>query len=282
MGQYFRAVITTANMKKVESWFLCYDYGDGAKLTEHAYIGNDYVSAVESRLAEKPGHVVWAGDYGDLKLYDKCSTIKKVDPAKYPATERTGRFLINHSAKEFVDKEKVPAYDDGWKLHPLPLLTANGNGEGGGRLLRRRHIQPGRLVGRRPHRRRGRSARGVRRTGVRPGRGILTTLGGGSGPRRLNKGGNHEKICKYPGRTTYPERMEQDILEKIGNNKTNEKTFDNGVFIDEPSRNELLGFYTYKGEVCILDGLGMDVTFSSYSEKNQTVIHSAIMSGKYN
>lgn len=132
MGQYFRAVITTANMKKVESWFLCYDYGDGAKLTEHAYIGNDYVSAVESRLAEKPGHVVWAGDYGDLKLYDKCSTIKKVDPAKYPATERTGRFLINHSAKEFVDKEKVPAYDDGWKLHPLPLLTANGNGEGGG------------------------------------------------------------------------------------------------------------------------------------------------------
>lgn len=76
--------------------------------------------------------------------------------------------------------------------------------------------------------------------------------------------------------------MEQDILEKIGNNKTNEKTFDNGVFIDEPSRNELLGFYTYKGEVCILDGLGMDVTFSSYSEKNQTVIHSAIMSGKYN
>lgn len=79
-----------------------------------------------------------------------------------------------------------------------------------------------------------------------------------------------------------PNRMEQDILEKIGRNKTNEKSFNNGVFIDDPSRNELLGFYTYKGEVCILDGLGMDVTFSSYSEKNQTVIHDAIMSNKYN
>lgn len=76
-------------------------------------------------------------------------------------------------------------------------------------------------------------------------------------------------------------QMEQDILDKIGNNKTKEKAFSDGIFIDEPKRNEIVGFYTYRGEACILDGLGMDVSFSTYSEKTQTIIHSAIMSNKY-
>jgi len=78
-----------------------------------------------------------------------------------------------------------------------------------------------------------------------------------------------------------PNQMEAEILSKIGNNKTNEKTFNDGIFIDEPTHNEILGFYTYRGEVCILDGLGMDVTFSSYSEKNQNIIHTAIIANKY-
>ena len=75
--------------------------------------------------------------------------------------------------------------------------------------------------------------------------------------------------------------MEAEIITKIGRNKPNSKTFNDGIFIDDPKSNEILGFYTYKGEVYILDGLGMDVPFSDYSEKNQTIIHSAIMSNKY-
>ena len=76
-------------------------------------------------------------------------------------------------------------------------------------------------------------------------------------------------------------QMEQDIIAKIGDNKTREKAFSDGIFIDEPKRNELVGFYTYRGEACILDGLGMDVSFSAYSEKTQAIIHAAIMSNKY-
>ena len=76
-------------------------------------------------------------------------------------------------------------------------------------------------------------------------------------------------------------QMEQDIIAKIGDNKTREKAFSDGIFIDEPKRNELVGFYTYRGEACILDGLGMDVSFSEYSEKTQAIIHAAIMSNKY-
>lgn len=44
----------------------------------------------------------------------------------------TAKYIINHDTKEFVDKSKMPKDGDGWKLHPLPLLTAEGNGRGGG------------------------------------------------------------------------------------------------------------------------------------------------------
>jgi hypothetical protein len=44
----------------------------------------------------------------------------------------TAKYLINHDKKEFVNKTKVPKDKDGWQLHPLPLLTCEGNGRGGG------------------------------------------------------------------------------------------------------------------------------------------------------
>jgi len=33
---------------------------------------------------------------------------------------------------EYVDKNKVPKDKEGWRIHPLPLLTCEGNGRGGG------------------------------------------------------------------------------------------------------------------------------------------------------
>jgi tRNA pseudouridine-54 N-methylase len=75
--------------------------------------------------------------------------------------------------------------------------------------------------------------------------------------------------------------MESKIIKKIGDNQTDEMTFNNGIFVDEPNKNELLGFYTYEGEVYILDGLGMDVPFSDYSQKNKETIYKAIMFNLY-
>ena len=46
-----------------------------------------------------------------------------------------GKFLLNHDTKQFVDLDeyKVNSIDNhGWTIHPLPLLTAVGNGRGGG------------------------------------------------------------------------------------------------------------------------------------------------------
>ena len=40
------------------------------------------------------------------------------------------RFIVNHTKKEFVDKRQCPSVN-GWRVHPLPLLTSNENHSGG-------------------------------------------------------------------------------------------------------------------------------------------------------
>jgi hypothetical protein len=44
----------------------------------------------------------------------------------------TAKYLINHDKQEFVDKSKTPKDGDGWAIHPLPILTCEGNLRGGG------------------------------------------------------------------------------------------------------------------------------------------------------
>lgn len=44
----------------------------------------------------------------------------------------TAKYLVNLDKKQFVNKTKTPKDGDGWKIHPLPLLTCEGNGRGGG------------------------------------------------------------------------------------------------------------------------------------------------------
>jgi len=44
----------------------------------------------------------------------------------------TAKYLVNYTKNEFVDKSKAPKSADDWRVHPLPLLTCEGNGRGGG------------------------------------------------------------------------------------------------------------------------------------------------------
>ena len=39
-------------------------------------------------------------------------------------------YLVNHTKKVFVDLKKCPS-DDGWVVHPLPVLTCDSFGGGG-------------------------------------------------------------------------------------------------------------------------------------------------------
>lgn len=116
--------------------------GNGLKLMEHSWMLNNFMRAVERLLIpggawyKKP--LVWAGDYAnnepesDTNLYDMCQEDTKLKPKPLSNTDsKSYQYIVNHTKKEFVDKNKVPS-KDGWTIHPLSLLTCDGNGRGGG------------------------------------------------------------------------------------------------------------------------------------------------------
>ena len=140
MGQYY--IPTKINEKGLpEEWVYAHDYGNGLKLMEHSYIGNNFVQAVESMLIPVGGwyqdRIVWTGDYADNikgkkgNVYSYCGENLKINPAPLENSDEY-RYILNFDKKEFVDKERCAEFDAGWKIHPLPLLTADGNGRGGG------------------------------------------------------------------------------------------------------------------------------------------------------
>ena len=73
--------------------------------------------------------------------------------------------------------------------------------------------------------------------------------------------------------------LEEEITAKIGKNKTNEKVFTQEI--RDENDNMLLSFYTYRGEVCVIDEEMMDVNFNTYSEETKKIIHEQIMNEKY-
>jgi hypothetical protein len=135
MGQYYKAVVLKDNKKTVEKFVTSWSYGNGSKLMEHSWIKNPFVKSFESLIHNNPKRVVWAGDYADeckglkTNVYDRCNDKLEVKPNELNISD--SRFVINHSKKMFVDKRKV-LDNDGWQIHPLPLLTCEGNGRGGG------------------------------------------------------------------------------------------------------------------------------------------------------
>jgi hypothetical protein len=146
MGQYF----SPKNVDLKES-LNSHDYGSGLKLMEHSWVKNPFVNVVEKLIAEGGkwfGHrIVWAGDYADPEvdendnvitemydgkprernLYDIIDNDIKVEQTKF----KMYRYVINETKKQFVDKTKIPD-NDGWRIHPLPLLTCEGNNRGSG------------------------------------------------------------------------------------------------------------------------------------------------------
>lgn len=137
MGQYYKPILLDESGKP-EAWAYSHDYNNGLKLMEHSYIGNNFVQRVEAELVEKPRRLVWAGDYAkhepdmDDNLYGMLDDSNKLHPGGITIE---CRYLINHDKKQYVNLDKVE--DDGdpqypLRIHPLPLLTCEGNGQGGG------------------------------------------------------------------------------------------------------------------------------------------------------
>lgn len=81
-------------------------------------------------------------------VYDRCGDLRdfnrdwyRVDPVNVEIAvqlDEPYRYLVNHDRGEYVDIARCPGVStspgnrDVWVIHPLPLLTCEGNGRGGG------------------------------------------------------------------------------------------------------------------------------------------------------
>jgi len=147
MGQYYKPT----NIDKRE-YIEPLDFDNGMKLMEHSYIGNSVTEAIESLIipggAWYKASLVWAGDYADGEpktitkknpnghnLYSSINSESgkgvKLSPPFFKVNSKFD-FLTNHDIKQVVALSLIEEDSDGWKIHPLPLLIAEGNGRGGG------------------------------------------------------------------------------------------------------------------------------------------------------
>ena len=135
MGQYYHPIILADNKKTVKAFMYSHSYSNGSKIMEHSWMKNDFVRAFEHLILSNPKRVLWAGDYAEpekgLKSnsYTRCKEELEVKPT-VPKT--TGNYIVNHSKNLYVSKRQSIKDKDGWQIHPLPLLTCEGNGQGGG------------------------------------------------------------------------------------------------------------------------------------------------------
>jgi len=160
MGQYYKPV----NVDKMQ-FVYSHAYNNGLKLMEHSWIGNEFMMVVESLIAKGGDwygdRIVWAGDYADdepkisldqteaSNLYYLMEDENEIKPRK---SKTKYRYLVNMDNGEYVDMDKVPVSDtcDGWdfRIHPLSLLTVEGNGRGGGDYRGKNKKKREKLVGR--------------------------------------------------------------------------------------------------------------------------------------
>lgn len=147
MGQYYKQAIEQDGNLDIFDTQTVNDW-NGRKLMEHSWIGNSFMDAISERIHNKPANIVWCGDYAnepqDFVTIDwiNYETIYPKDGREPQRLEElpekfdySHKYLVNHTNKCYVDFDLYMSKckdKDGWILHPLSLLTAVGNGRGGG------------------------------------------------------------------------------------------------------------------------------------------------------
>jgi hypothetical protein len=162
MGQYYTALVIDgdSNIKTLKP----HQFDNGAKLLEHSWIGNSFVNAVYTLIYNSPCKVAWIGDYSNHPYepnndaYAKALSRSKftelykivwednegdsLHPKDFTEEQlslmtvlTSGMYLINHSRNCYLELGTYIRHaidKDTRCINPLPLLTACGNGRGGG------------------------------------------------------------------------------------------------------------------------------------------------------
>lgn len=163
MGQYYRPLVIFESGE--EKYASAHDFGNGLKLMEHSWIGNNFVNVILHEIEDTPARVAWIGDYADAYFDETCnlgsgfitsvedfmskyndvwesSEIERI-PSDTPMFKLdigdSDCYLVNTTKKCYIDMEEYVKKNcshgynlDIWCINPLPLLTCIGNGLGGG------------------------------------------------------------------------------------------------------------------------------------------------------
>lgn len=137
LKNHFVRFVETQLMNAPQKLVWAGDYADNEK--------PETITKAEIKALAKEDSEYWNSEKlkaEGVNLYSLCETVTKLThnervDDKYNHNFKciapmTAKYLINHDRKEFVNKSKTPKDKDGWRIHPLPLLTCEGNGRGGG------------------------------------------------------------------------------------------------------------------------------------------------------
>ena len=160
MGQYYYPVLSNDGKTNFKAYRAARP--GGLKLMEHSWWDVELPNAVAEKLYREPAYLWWMGDYAvdkyrgedgnyypypdaDPVLLCAYNAAHGEDAAPEIVTspdvfKLDGRVLCNHTRRIFLDCDEYHTAlkglgewaEYGWVVHPLPLLTAVGNGKGGG------------------------------------------------------------------------------------------------------------------------------------------------------
>lgn len=143
MGQYYK--ILTENNTETLVWSMQntkfnnthdFNYYIGLKLMEHSYYGNELTDAVSTYIYKNPTRLYWVGDYSydiNKEVHEKVYSDDNNDFIHdiVPKFDYSSTWFVNHSQKVAI-KLLEPSEIQPFSIYPISLLTAVGNGLGGG------------------------------------------------------------------------------------------------------------------------------------------------------
>jgi hypothetical protein len=147
MGQYYKVAFkregdrtATVNDRKYKGSDYVF-----AKLLEHGYLENKFCKAVAAMLAKGKTRLAWVGDYSEDDELRKITTEDlnydmvwgdRDNFHEFPLSRfgYKGKYLVNWTKGVYIsfDLWKKHYEKDEWPLCPFAILTAIGNGRGGG------------------------------------------------------------------------------------------------------------------------------------------------------
>lgn len=131
----------------------------GRKITEQAWLDNEFATGIAKKLMNNPSRLAWVGDYTSeedmvgsdgtpfpitfqdvMDIYGQQKSnkpnVKYVEHVWFnPNFTYDNLYFVNLTKKEYVDMNAYiqrSIYDDGYCMNPIPLLTSTGGDKGGG------------------------------------------------------------------------------------------------------------------------------------------------------